>query len=86
MAGEQGSLSGNPLERASSGFEAQTTTSRSGFSKGAAFSRTAFTTLNMAVLAPIPRARVSTATAANIGRFKRTRRARPKSGMRDTSS
>ena len=42
-------------------------TSRSGSRYGSGRSRTAFTTLKIAVLAPMPSARVSTAIAVNPG-------------------
>ena len=42
-------------------------TSRSGSRKGSGFSKTAFTMLNIAVHAPMPRARVTMATKAKPG-------------------
>jgi hypothetical protein len=54
---------GNP----NPGAECQTPTSRSGSANGSGFSRTPRTTLKIAVLAPIPSASVSTATAVKSG-------------------
>lgn len=50
-------------------------TRRSGSGKGNGRSNTAFTTLKMAVFAPMPRASVITAMAAKPGRFKSERTA-----------
>jgi hypothetical protein len=47
----------------------QTNTSRSGALYGNGLSNTAFTTLKMAVFAPIPSARVKTATVVKPGLF-----------------
>jgi hypothetical protein len=52
-----------------------TPTSRSGCGYGSGRSRTPLTTLKMAVLAPMPSARVIAATAVNPGDFTRRRRA-----------
>src|SRR5580693_6180088 len=49
------------------GLFSHTITRRSGWKYCSGANRTPSTTLNIAVLAPIPRARVSTATAANPG-------------------
>jgi hypothetical protein len=48
-------------------------TRRSGSRNGSGRMRTAFTTLNIAVQTPIPRASVRTATAAKPGSFDRVR-------------
>ena len=56
-------------------FLSFTTTSRSGSPNGSARKRTAFTTLKIAVVAPIPSASVSTAAAANMGVLLRVRTA-----------
>ena len=60
--GEAGNF-GNPF----AGLTETTIVSRSGSGKGSGRRRTAFTTLKMAVLAPIPNASASTATAAKPG-------------------
>src|ERR1039458_4223518 len=57
-------------------------TSRPGSTKGIGRSRTAFTTLKMAVLAPIPRTSASSATALNPGLLQRTRVAKRRSFQR----
>jgi len=49
-------------------------TSRSASEKGSGFRRTAFTTLKMALLAPIPRARVAIATRLNPGACRSRRK------------
>src|SRR4029434_8404520 len=54
-------------------------TSCSGFSKGSGLRRTASKTVKMAVLAPIPSARVRTAIRVNPGDFLSSRRAKRKS-------
>src|SRR5438445_12992671 len=54
-------------------------TIRSGSRYGSAFSNTALTTLKMAVFAPIPSARVSTATAVKPGFLSNWRKANFKS-------
>src|SRR5712692_9582832 len=51
-------------------------TVRSAFAKGSCRKRTALTTLNNAVFAPIPNASVRTATARKAGRFINVRRLR----------
>jgi hypothetical protein len=52
-----------------------TATSRSGSSKASGFSNTPYTTLKMAVVAPIPSASVRTATAEKPGCFQNIRAA-----------
>jgi hypothetical protein len=56
-----------------------TRTSRSESGKGRERSNTPFTTEKIAVLAPMPSARVMTATAANPGAFRTCRAANRKS-------
>ena len=51
-----------------------TITSWSGFLKGSGRNKTAFTTLKIALLAPMPRARALTATTVNPGFFRSVRR------------
>ena len=68
VAGEIGSRS-----LFSRGLLPQMTTRRSASANGNDRSRTAFTTLKIAVLAPIPSARFSTATAVTPGFFASTR-------------
>src|SRR6476660_3286864 len=55
--------------------------SRSGDGNGSGFNNTALTTLKMAVFAPIPSARVSTATRVNPGDFRSWRKASFRSFM-----
>jgi len=50
-----------------------TATIRSASGKGSDLSNTALTTLKMAVLAPMPRARTAIVTAANPGLLRRAR-------------
>ena len=57
----------------------ETNTSRSGSLNGGVRSTTALITLNIAVLAPMPSASVSTATALKPGFFSNWRRANFKS-------
>lgn len=59
----------------SPGALCQTDTRRSGSWNGNGFSNTPYTTLKIAVLAPIPNARVRAATAANPGCFRSIRAA-----------
>ena len=55
------------------GAEPQKATMRSGSANGSGRSSTAFTTLNMAALAPIPSESVTSATAARAGCWRRER-------------
>src|SRR5882762_4159503 len=50
-------------------------TSRSGFSTGMGWKKTALTTVKIAVLAPMPRASVTTATMVNPGDLRKPRNA-----------
>src|ERR1700733_6847177 len=63
-----------------------TRTSCSGCGKGKGRSRTAYTTLKVATLAPIPRARVSTATIVKPGLFANIRSAYRISWISDSMS
>jgi hypothetical protein len=53
----------------------QINTRRWGSSKGRGLGRTAFSTLKMATLLPIPSARVMTTMAVNDGRWENVRKA-----------
>ena len=59
----------------SPGARCQTATSRSGSWYGSGFSNTPYTTLKIAVLAPIPNASVRAATVAKPGCFHSMRAA-----------
>ena len=56
-------------------------TSCSGWGNGSGLSRTALTTLKMAVFAPIPSARVRIATKVNPGDLRNCRNAKTRSLM-----
>src|SRR6266542_858000 len=70
----------------SPGARCQTPTRRSGSGNGSGFSSTPYTTLKIAVLAPIPNARVRTATAAKPGCFRSMRAAQRRSCERPAST
>src|SRR5262245_24683131 len=69
------------LSRPCCGFFPHNNTRRSDSGNGSARSQSAFTAEKMAVLAPMPSARVSTATAVKPGFFKSWRKANFKSFM-----
>ena len=60
-------------------FSSQTTTIRSGARKGSGSIITAWTSVKMAVLAPMPRARVAIVTAAKPGLLRSERAAKRRS-------
>ena len=68
-------MRGVPLERPLARVGSPTTTSCCGSLIGSMRRSTAFTTVKIAVLAPMPRARVSTATEVKAGLFSSSRSA-----------
>src|SRR5215469_11812830 len=68
------------------GFCSHSMTSWPAFGYGRGLKRTAFTTLKMAVLAPIPSASVNTATKAKPGLLRNCRNAKRRSCARPTMS
>jgi hypothetical protein len=70
---------GDVRTRPCPGAVCQSASKRSGSRYGSGLSKTAFTTLNIAVFAPIPSASVSTAIAVTPGRFNSIRKPKWKS-------
>jgi len=67
------------LRKASLSYRARTATTRSGFATPAGLSRTWLTTLKIAVLAPIPNAKVVTAVSAKARFLANARQAKRRS-------
>src|ERR1700733_8931366 len=73
------SVRGVPLERPLTRVGSPTTTSCCGSLTGSILSKSAFTTVKIAVFAPMPKARVTMATAVNPGLLRNWRSAKRRS-------